>query len=158
SVISAAAHVLAVILLILAAYVAIKLGFGNEYKPVPVTAVEIAPGGAEGPNKGPGAAGNALPEEASNTPPAEAQKPVALQQLPDPTDPKFDPVIDLPKIEDPNASPRVNEAVQQMENLDKDIRQKLFNAGSKGGSGGGGRPGDQGTGGVAGSGTGSQKG
>jgi hypothetical protein len=145
SITSVTVHVLVVVLLLLGAWVAVRMGLADENKKIPVTPIKILENG-EGTANGilgkKGVGDGPLTEEVGDNPePPRSTKPIELMDLPESN---LDP-INLPnykdkegkRIIDPGAKNPVLEALHQ---LDEEARIKLFS-----GVGGKGRPNGSGT-------------
>jgi hypothetical protein len=144
SVTSAALHALAIVLLLLSAWVAWKLGFGEFDKPVPISAVAIEdPGGGGGsPNgvgDGPNHRDKAPAEDTGN--PDKPKPPTPAVNLPDLPVGDVDPV-QLPDYKDSTTGQRVidrgNKVLEQLGKIDREAREKMFSGLGKGGTGTGG--------------------
>jgi len=156
SITSVTLHILVVVLLVLGAWLAIKLGFVHEGG-LPVDAILLERGGGGGSQNGKEGAtgsGDLPPEVVADK--ADPNKPVA-PTLPDLPDTNVDPIrlpdfkdSDGKRVIDPGAS---NKALESLKNLNEDARTKIF--GSVGDKGGGGT--GSGKGKATGSGTGDNK-
>jgi hypothetical protein len=146
SVTSVALHVLVLVLLVVTAWVAVKLGVGEGSRPLPVTAVRVAggDGGAKGDHTGPGNGDAANLAEDKGTPP-EAGKPAAGVNLPD-LNPGDASPLPLPKFNDKDGLPRrppTGPALKELDALERAAHEQLLRG--LGGPGGGG-PGGKGDG------------
>jgi hypothetical protein len=153
---SIALHVLAIALLVVGGILAAKWGLGESDKPLPLSILDDPGGGGQpaGLPTGTGGQGAIQPKETA----AADSKDTTVAQAPsipkeELDQPKVDP-LELPKLNDPSVRwiDESNEALQGLKDLDKAVRQRLFDGLSnpskgKGGSGtGGGKGAGQGTG------------
>jgi hypothetical protein len=161
---SIAMHALAVILILLGAWLAWKLGWMEDNRSVPVDAVVLEDAGGGGGRQGGVGSG---PGDGDTAPPPEED--TGTKEKPDPKQPVInvpdfsgDP-LDLPKLTNDKGErvvpPSGSAAFSGLEKLDKEVRKKLFIGAGEGkggkGSGGGQDSGkDTGTGAGTGSGTG----
>jgi hypothetical protein len=143
SVTSAALHALAIVLLLLSAWVAWKLGFGDLDKPVPVSAVAIEDGGGGGNPNGVGSGpnhGDGAPAEDTGNP-DKPKPPTPAVNLPDLPVGEIDPV-QLPDYKDSTTGTRIidrgNKVLEQLGKIDKAAREKMFSGLGRGGPGVGG--------------------
>jgi hypothetical protein len=158
SVTSAALHVLAIVLLLLSAWVAWKLGFANLNQPPEVTAVALEEAGGGGGNpKGLGPSPGQVPqEEGSQT--TDPKPPVDDPKLKDLNVKDPDPLDLLKRTDDKEGRPvrEGGQALQALEKIDQSIRKEWFKGLGDKGQGGPGHGGGEGHG--EGTGSGNDKG
>jgi hypothetical protein len=138
---SAALHVLAILLLLLSAWVAWKLGFANLNRPPEVAAVALQESGGDGHpgGIGPGPRQPALQEE--STPPHDPKTPSTHPDFKDLKVGDPDPIEFLPKSNE-DSGPRVirrtdgGEVLRALEKVDQSIRKEWFKSLREGGGDG----------------------
>jgi hypothetical protein len=133
SITSATLHLLVIALLLLGAWVAIRLGFGNQREEIPIVFLEISEGTPNGAADRKGI-GEGLTREEVGMNPTRPVEPVELVELPESN---LDP-IHLPKYKDDEGKRlidpgAVNPSFERIKQLDKEIREKLtFGLGGRG--------------------------
>ncbi|HJT75679.1 MAG TPA: hypothetical protein VJ739_00605, partial [Gemmataceae bacterium] len=121
---SAALHVLVVALLLLAAWVAYRLGWGQEKEPLPVTAVRVEGGGGgnrQGVGDAPGKGDTAAPVEDRQVPPTDTPRPQPQVKLNNLDPGKADPLV--PKVRDDhgqNDVKPIQDATKTLQGIQKD--------------------------------------
>jgi hypothetical protein len=157
---SVALHVMAIAVLILGGILAARWGFGDSGNSIPLSILDDPGGGGQpdGSSSSAGGEGVVQPKESAS----DASKSNTVAQAPTTpslVDPKAQPLT-LPQIQDSQGRfvDESNQVMKELNQLDKEVRDKLFNslAGASNGKGGTGSGG--GKGGGTGPGTGSGKG